>query len=172
MSSLTDVRIIIEETRPTISAWHSLQSLFSAHAMRVFRVCLPYPLYYASEDLEAMFQAWPEIRHLSLNPRPSKVLSSSRLPSLGVLSSVATSAPCLEIFDANLDGAVLSPKPLRRWETNVMRLDLGFSVGPESVSELSAVRTYVHCLFKDVHLVDKDCSAWVQRLVRTETMVL
>ncbi|KAJ3552201.1 hypothetical protein NM688_g4276 [Phlebia brevispora] len=163
MSSLTEVHITILDAVPGLAIWTCLQSLFPARGMHTFSLRCPYPLSYRSEDLLDLFQAWPEIQHLSLNPRPFRGALSWDLPPLAVLATAARSAPRLESVAALLDGRSLCLMPSRKWDS-VQRLDLGYSVGPSSETRVEEARTYIRELFPGAVLVQEDCSLWVQSM--------
>lgn len=169
MSSLTDVNICIVNTFGRHLVWATLAPLFAAQDMRAFSIRHPHALSYTSTDLLDLFQAWPRIHRLSLNPRPSKGSVSYSLPLLDILADVAQSAPCLEVFETMLQWTPHYLVPSDTWAPHVDTLDLGHSVGPEVKGKVMATRRYIDKLFPDVKLVAEDCSHWVERVSRATT---
>lgn len=169
-SSLTNVTINILRSAPQHDIWASLQALYPARGMCSFSISFPYSLSYTPENLRDLFQAWPRVQHLSLNPRPTGS-SSHPLPPLEVLADAATSAPYLESFAVFLDGIIPSATPALTWSPHVKTLDLGYTRGSEAESEVVGARRYIErCFGVGVQLVEQDCSSWVVRVSQIDTV--
>lgn len=134
-----------------------LRPLFSHTKMRYLDIHVPEGVLIVDDQLLLdMLHAWPNLRYLSLNPRPDRpdIVKNSEL-TFKVLDAVGNLCPFLRhfgaIFSCNFLAAPTPQPYLVKESTSLKTLDVGLS--PIEDSMTAAAAAYLSCLFPSLESV-------------------